>query len=322
MKALIIGTGFGANVIAPVYAELGVETLMVSPHDDDAVRNACAGDVDLVSIHSPPFLHHRHVMWALDNGRAVLCDKPFGRNLVEARAMRDRAVATRVLHFLNFEFRFAPSRVKLKALLDEGAIGALQHINWQFFGNGLRKQAHRWLFDANLAGGWVGAYGSHVIDTLRGLCGSEVVDCGGVSRIETLERPTKQGGTTPSTAEDAFSAWFAFANGVTVNFDTAYSTPVAFPQRILLLGSEGALELVGEQTLDLRRPGEVDRSFVFDPPVGDPHLEPLRPWLIQVRDSLENGQAIAPNFDDGVATAEVMERLRAQFVRAGSGAAS
>jgi predicted dehydrogenase len=317
MKALVIGTGFGAHVIVPIYEELGIETVVVSPHDGEVVREACAGDVDLVSIHSPPFLHYRHVMWALDNGRAVLCDKPFGRNATEACAMRDRAAELGLPHFLNFEFRFAPSRVKLKALLDEGAIGELKHVNWQFFGNGLRKQSHRWLFDADLGGGWLGMYGSHVIDTLRGLCGREVVDCGGVSRVETPMRPAKQDGPVPSTAEDAFSAWFVFANGVTANFDTAYSAPISFPQRILLLGSEAALELVGEQTLLLRRAGEEDRSFAFAPPVGDPHLDPLRPWLTRVRDALRDGRAIAPNFDDGVATAEVMDRLRANFVRAG-----
>lgn len=317
MKALIIGTGFGANVIAPVYEQLGIETIKVSPHDDDAVRTACAGDVDLVSVHSPPFLHHRHVQWALDNGHAVLCDKPFGANAAEALAMRDRAKALGLLHFLNFEFRHAPPRVKLKALLDEGAIGTLQHIHWVFIGNGLRQQKHRWLFEAEKAGGWLGAYGSHVIDTLRWLTGSEVESCGGVSRIETRIRPGKEGGTIASTAEDAFSAWFAMADGTTIAFDTAFSTPVSLPQRIVLLGSEGALEMTGDLDLVLRRPGEADRTFAFDPPTGDPHLPALLPWLTQVRDALQDGRQIGPNFDDGLATAQAMDQLRTHFTHAG-----
>lgn len=317
MKALIIGTGFGARIVAPVYEQLGIATQAVSPHDDEAIRQACAADVDLVSVHSPPFLHHRHVMWALDHGHAVLCDKPFGANGAQAREMRDRAKALGVLHFLNFEFRQSPPRVKLKALLDEGAIGTLQHVHWTYIGNGLRQQTHRWLFDASLAGGWIGAYGSHVIDTLRWLTNSDVARCGGVSRIETPSRLDKQGERHASTAEDAFSSWFAMDNGCTASFDSAYSTPVTFPQRIILMGSEGALELTDDLTLLLRRPGEEDRRFVFDPPGGDPHLPALVPWLTQVRDALRDGRQIAPNFNDGVETAEAMDQLRANFIRAG-----
>ena len=153
MKVVVIGTGFGGRTVAPIYARLGFDVKVVSPREINEIEAAFAGDVDLVSIHSPPFLHHQHVMFALDHGRAVLCDKPFGRDAAEARAMCDRARALGVLHFLNFEFRRQPSRVKLKQLLDEGAIGQLHHISWTFIGNGLRRQTHRWLFDAESAGG-------------------------------------------------------------------------------------------------------------------------------------------------------------------------
>lgn len=229
MKAIVIGTGFGARVVAPIYEALGIACDIVSPHDGAAVREACARDVDLVSVHSPPFLHHEHVMIALDHKHAVLCDKPFGRNATEARAMRDRAKALGVLHFTNFEFRQQPARVTLKALLDQGRIGAIQHISWTVIGCGLRGQTHRWLFEAERSGGWLGAYGSHAIDTLRYLTGSEVATCSGTARTEIRSRPDKQGVMQPSTAEDAFSSWMKMGNGCTVGFDTAYSAPLALP---------------------------------------------------------------------------------------------
>ncbi len=80
-------------------------------------------DVDLVSVHSPPFLHVDHVNATIDHGHPVLCDKPFGRNAAEAEAMRDRATEAGVLNFLNFEFRFAEAWAKLKQLADDGTIG-------------------------------------------------------------------------------------------------------------------------------------------------------------------------------------------------------
>lgn len=317
MKVLVIGTGFGARVVAPIYEALGMSCTIVSPHDGAAVRAACAQDVDLVSVHSPPFLHHEHVMAALDHGRAVLCDKPFGRNALEARAMRDRAKELGVLHCLNFEFRRQPARAKLKALLDAGRIGTLHHIGWTVIGHGLRAQPHRWLFDADKAGGWVGAFGSHVIDTLRFLTGSEIAQCSGTARTEIKERPDRQGAVHPSTAEDAFSCWMKTASGCTIAFDTAYSAPLSLPQRLTLLGSEGVLEVVDDRHIILRRPGEADETHDFAAPTGDPHEPALEPWLAAVRDALLDGRQIAPDFDDGVAVAEVMDALRASFTQGG-----
>lgn len=315
MKVVIIGDGFGGRLMAPIYHQLGCETQVISPRDTDAIRQACAAEVGLVSIHSPPFLHHEHVMLALDHQRPVLCDKPFGRNATEARAMRDRANALGVVNFLNFEFRRQPSRIKLKQLLTEGAIGTLRHISWTFIGSGLRLQKFRWLFDASLAGGWIGAYGSHAIDTLRWLFDSDVANCGGISRIETLVREDRNGIQQPCTAEDAFSAWFTMENGGTVSFDTAFSTPSTLPNRMILLGSEGSLEFVDELTLILRRPGVAAQTFEFAPPTGDGHEPSLVPWLTEVVEAVRERRQLRPSFDDGVAAAEAMDRLRAELIR-------
>src|ERR1700741_2431335 len=160
MEAVVIGTGFGAHVMAPAYEAVGFRTTVVSPRDDAALARAVSGNIDLVSVHSPPFLHHQHVMLGLDHRRAVLCDKPFGRNAQEARSLRDRARALGVPNFVNFELRWQTGRVRLKQLLDDGAIGALQHVNWTMFGGGLRSKTHGWLFVADLGGGWIGAYGA------------------------------------------------------------------------------------------------------------------------------------------------------------------
>src|SRR5579863_9814761 len=289
MKVAVIGTGFGERVVAPVYRQLGFQAQVISPRDTAGIEAACADDVDLVSIHSPPFLHLPHVMTALDHGRAVLCDKPFGRDAAEARAMRDRARSVGVLNFLNFEFRRQPSRVKLKQMLDDGAIGPLQHISWTFIGSGLRAQKYRWLFDAGSAGGWIGAYGSHAVDTLRWLFNSEVADCGGISRIETRSRIDRDGVVRAATAEDAFSAWLVMENGGSVSFDTAFSTPVSLPHRLILMGDEGALELIDEREIVLRQPGKPSETIAFPPPPGDPHEPGLVPWLTQVRDAIKEG---------------------------------
>ena len=314
MKVAVIGTGFGERVVAVVWRRLGCEVEVISPRDTAGIERACASGVDLVSIHSPPMLHHEHVMIALRHGRNILCDKPFGRDAHDAQAMHEAALAAGVLHFLNFEFRCHPGRQKAKELIDAGAIGRLQHISWAFIGSGLRQQKWRWLFDREQAGGWIGAYGSHAIDGMRHFFGEEIVDCGGVRRTETTQRPDGAGELRPSTSEDAYSAWFVTQSGMTVSMDTAFSTPVDLPHRIALLGDEGAIEIVNDLEVTLIRPGESRQVFRFEGSDWDAHEPGLLPWLTDVRDAVAAGRQIAPNFDDGLAVAYVMDRMRETMI--------
>jgi predicted dehydrogenase len=309
MRVAVIGTGFGKHAAAPAYERLGAEVDVISPRDETAVQRAMASDVDLISVHSPPFLHVDHVMAAIDNGHAVLCDKPFGRNAGEAQAMRDRAVAAGVLHFLNFEFRCNEAWVKLKELADDGTIGAPTHLSWSFFGSGLRGRKAGWIQDRDRGGGWIGAYGSHLIDYTRWLFGSEVADCGGVTRIDDPTHDT-------TTAEDAYAAWFVMANGCTAVHDTGFAAALPSMPRVTLRGSEGEVELTGETTLVVRRPGAdpVTHEFAAAPRKAPPPA--LTTFLGDVLDALRTGTQIAPNFDDGVAVATTMDLLRDKASRA------
>ena len=97
MKIGVVGTGFGKRVVAPVYdATDGCEVVdVVSARDDSAVAELVARpDVDLVTIHSPPFLHAPHVRVALAAGKAVVCDKPFALTVDEAASLDASATAT------------------------------------------------------------------------------------------------------------------------------------------------------------------------------------------------------------------------------------
>src|SRR5262247_3788521 len=126
MRVGVIGRGFGAKVVAPAFASTdGCEVVdVVSPRDEAAVAALCARrDVDLVSIHSPPFLHAEHVRLAVRAGHAVLCDKPFGRNAAEASGMCKLASDAGVIGLLNFENRYDAARKRVRALVEEGAIG-------------------------------------------------------------------------------------------------------------------------------------------------------------------------------------------------------
>lgn len=316
MKVAIIGRGFGSYAMAPAYRELGWEVEIVPSRDEAAVARACAGPFDLISIHSPPFQHREQVLAAIAAGHDVLCDKPFGRNAAEAREMRDAAHAAGVLHFVNFEFRSGAARLKVQELLQSGTIGTLRHVGYSGFANFMRGREHGWLNDASLGGGWLGALGSHIIDALRWHGGGEVVDCGGMSRIEEPLRADGEGGQIASTAEDAFSVWLRLGNGCTGTIDSAAATGAVLPQRVQFLGSEGAVELVDENVVTLIQGDGQRQVFDLTPPPGGAWPAVVA-WLRQVEDALRTRRQIAPSFDDGVATAVVLDALKAGMVRLG-----
>ena len=304
MKVVVIGTGFGKHAAAPVYESLGLDVEVVSPRDVAAVKTAIASDVDLVSVHSPPFMHVDHVNAAIDHGHPVLCDKPFGRNAADAEWMRERAHEAGVLNFLNFEFRFNQSWAKIKQLADDGIIGTPIHLNWSFYGSGLRGRKYGWINDRELGGGWIGAYGSHLIDFTRWLFNSEVAECGGVTRID--------GSPPEATAEAAYSAWFRMANGCTAAHDTGFAGAVPLAPRATLLGSDGSLELTADTMLVVYRPGEEPQTFEFPPAPRRSPPPALSAFLGDVVDAVRSGAQITPSFDDGVAVAHAMDQLRAK----------
>jgi predicted dehydrogenase len=334
MKIAIIGAGFGQYAVAPVWRKLGADVEFVTPRDEDAVRRLLDAPADLVSVHSPPFLHHEHVMAALDRGRNVLCDKPFGCSADQARAMRDRAKAKGVLHFGNLEMRFKPVRAKILELVHGGAIGTPQHLSWTFFSNGFRGGMHGWVHEKQLGGGWINAFGSHLIDFMRCLFDSEVKDCGGFTRIDDRLRKDRDGAEREATAEDAYSAWFTMQNGCTAAHDTAYCAAVPMPSRVMIMGSKGTIEVINDRHLVLRRAvdveglsaaerirrgllaGEGDEVVEFQPAPGEAHEPSLLPWLSQVKEALATGCQVRPSLDDAVAVAEAMDRLRTKAIAA------
>lgn len=310
MKVVVIGTGFGKYAAAPAYRELGFDAELVSPRDDSAVLRALDSGADLVSVHSPPFLHVDHVGAALDRGLPVLCDKPFGRNAGEAETMRDRAATAGVLHFLNFEFRLKTSWAALKRVVDDGTIGTPVHLQCTWFGNGLRGRRHGWIYDRELGGGWLGAYGSHLIDFTRWLFGSEVADCGGTTRVDDPQHADRDGVLHTATAEDAYTAWFRMAGGATAAHDTGFAAAVPTVPRVLLLGDTGSAELIGDTKLVITRPDAEPETIAFDAPAPRAPDPAVGGHLARVADALRTGTQITPSFDDGVAVARVLDRLR------------
>lgn len=121
-------------------------------------------DVDAVIVSTPPHLHAEMTIAALAAGKHVLCEKPLGRNVAECAQMV--AAAAQYGRFLatGFNYRFYPSMLKARELLDSGLIGELDHIR-SYTGYTAADHNQAWLHDpAIMGGGSLRDNGIHLID--------------------------------------------------------------------------------------------------------------------------------------------------------------
>ncbi len=99
-----------------------------------ATYEALAADpaLDAIYIATPHPLHRANTVLCLDHGKAVLCEKPFAVNAIEAEAMA--AAATRNRRFLMEAMwtRFLPATRQVAAWLAAGAIGEVRQLHVDF----------------------------------------------------------------------------------------------------------------------------------------------------------------------------------------------
>jgi predicted dehydrogenase len=184
-------------------------------------------DIDLIDIASPNDTHHDIAIAAAKAGKMVMCEKPLGRNAVEAKAMVDAVEAAKVPNSVWYNYRRVPAVVLIKQLLDEGKLGRIYHYRAKFLqdwtisadlpqgGEGL------WRLDVNVAGsGVTGDLLAHCIDTALWLNGSidEVT-----AMTETFVKERKHnltGKVEPVGIDDASAFLCRFSNGSLATFES------------------------------------------------------------------------------------------------------
>jgi predicted dehydrogenase len=321
VKVVVIGTGFGARVVAPAFdAADGCEVVeVVSPRDLQAVSRATArADVDLVSVHSPPFMHAVHVELAISRGKAVLCDKPFARDSAEASRLQSEAASAGVIALCNFEFRFHPIRRLLRELVRTDALGTIEHVQWTHLSAGSRVPLRRygWLFDRERGGGWIGAWGSHAIDTIR-WCFGEISAVEARSRIDIANRYDDHGNVKVCTAEDGITATLGLETGATVSIDSTFAASAPVPPRLTVLGADAVCEILADERIWVRHADgtreDLTRTSRPKGSSADRHHDPMRRFAEVVRDVVTSGEVTpgVPTFADGRACDVVLDRLRA-----------
>jgi predicted dehydrogenase len=109
-------------------------------------------DIDVIYVATPHPYHCANTLMCLENGKAVLCEKPFAMNEREVVRMISKAREKKVFLMEAFWTRFLPSIGKTMELIAAGELGTVRHIKSDFGVWRPFDPSHR-AFNKNLGGG-------------------------------------------------------------------------------------------------------------------------------------------------------------------------
>ncbi len=344
LKALVAGTGFGCRIQVPALRGAGFEVVGLIGSDpartaERAAANGISGaftdlgaaiaatGADVVAISTPPHSHGALTLQALSRGCHVLCEKPFARDVSEAKVMLAAAEGAGKVHMLGHEFRYIPQRAAVGWAIDQGLIGEprtvsmvqlLPHIPVY------ESQMPGWWFDPAEGGGWLGASMPHLADQLRTWLG-EFTSLSASLGAVTLRR---------GPVDDTFSLRFGMEGGIEGVIQ--YCAGVYGPMMDLahVAGTEGSIWTEGAGIKIADRNGTRDHPIPDElalPPAplvgGDPRHQEAR-WRSLVAIELapytmlcrafraeilgepSPSPVVPATFADGVAAMEVIDAVR------------
>ena len=85
-------------------------------------------DIDVVYIATPHSLHKDNCLMCLAHGKAVLCEKPFTINAIEAATVINHARERQLFLMEAMWTRFIPAAIRLKELIEDNVIGDIQYL--------------------------------------------------------------------------------------------------------------------------------------------------------------------------------------------------
>jgi predicted dehydrogenase len=278
----IIGTGFarttqlpawracaGARVVAVASgrrenAEAAAREFGIPVVADDWRGVVGRADVDLVSIVTPPVTHAEVAVAALAAGKAVLCEKPMAMNAEEAGAMCEAAREAGKLALIDHELRFLPARRLMREMILGGEVGRVRHAKFLFRSDSraLADRPWNWWSDERAGGGALGAIGSHAVDALRWLLGTDVSHVSASLATNVAERSDPASGEPRRvTTDDEASLLLNFREGGACERATGVvaisMAEAGEPEHgVEVFGTEGAVRLSGAGGLWRARVGE------------------------------------------------------------------
>ncbi|HMB47299.1 MAG TPA: Gfo/Idh/MocA family oxidoreductase [Afifellaceae bacterium] len=240
----------------------------------EADLNAALADqqIDAVILTTPNTLHESQVIAAAAAGKHVFCEKPLGLTGQSARNSVEACQAAGVVLGIGHERRFEPALQRVRALVEEGALGTIMHAEAAFSHDKLANvPAGDWRTSKAVApaAGMTGM-GIHLSDYFIALFG----------RVKTVQAITADRVLGWETG-DVVTVQLGFEAGMTANFSAILATPHFI--RCHVFGSEQWVEVRNDTHPDT--PGGIAELVLAR--TGEPHKVERYEWSDTVVANLE-----------------------------------
>ncbi|MBV6470239.1 MAG: Myo-inositol 2-dehydrogenase [Nitrospirae bacterium] len=336
----IVGTGFGAQVHLPAFRRLSAVTVAgIAGQDRDKTARVAQAQgvptaygswqaliddkkIEAVVIAVPPRFHCEMVLRALEAGKHVLCEKPFGVDPVEAASMLEKARHSDLVCMVDYQFRMAPERIRLKELLEAGAIGRVRRVTveWTVRGRAAGNRAWSWQFDPTVGGGVLFAFGSHVVDYLQWLMGPAKSV---TAHLSTRGGPAVMGPDARPAAADTLDGILLLQDDIPASITISNATPGGRGHWLTVYGERGALVVGNPNQADAvigtcLYESDPTTGVLREVPVSAPSTDGLsdgRTLLVgrlaeTFASAIRAGTPTAPSFEDGWRAQVVMQAMR------------
>lgn len=246
-------------------------------------------DVNAVYIATPPSTHKKYTIMAAEAGLTVYVEKPMALNYLEAEKMIKVCRENNVKLNAAYYRRAMPRFLKIKELLESGAIGELRTVNIRLAQAVEESEKDEtslpWRVLPEIAGaGKFLDLGSHTLDLLDYYFGP-------IEEVSGLA--ANQGGYYP--AEDNVAAVFRFANGVQGTGSWTFDGYHNLDQNEVI-GTEGRLlfSSFSEEAIILEnKDGRKEIDFAYPEHVQQPLIKKVVLSLLGRGESPSTGETAA-----------------------------
>ncbi len=287
--------------------------------------------VDIVAVTAPNALHEAIVLAAIENGKAVYCEKPLSTTSDSARRMTDAAEAAGVLTTVGFNFLRNPMIRLARDIVAGGEIGDVTGFRGRHAENYMARPDVPHSFRTDPAGGGALAdIGSHILSMARHILGP-IVEVSGDLRTIHPERPVRAGAseTAPVLVDDMAHALLRFQSGASGSIEANWAaTARTMDLSFEVTGTKGALAFSQERMNELLlycdaagrsgytriEAGPAHAPFGNFCPAPGHHLGFNDLKVIEVAELLSafaNGLPGYPNFREALAVQETVDAIRA-----------
>jgi predicted dehydrogenase len=193
-------------------------------------------EVDAVYIATPPSSHATYAIMAMKAGKPVYIEKPMASSYEECTRINRISQETGVPCFVAYYRRYLPYFIKVKELIQEGAIGNVINVQIRFaqppYDLDYNKDNLPWRVQPDIAGGgYFYDLASHQLDILQDIFGCILEAEGFKSNRAGLYK-----------AEDTVSACFQFDSGLVGSGSWCFvAHSSAKEDRIEVIGDKGML---------------------------------------------------------------------------------